>query len=284
MLALYQQIIAEDPSFAEAHLVFARVVLGWLDFAAITVAPAGYTAEDTRQLFADVSAAASEHARTEEARLSAEVLRARVQLRLTDLVELTRSLVKLHPDSLSAWREHLDALLLTSRYDEARAFVRRAAARDFNGDEGPATFIAFAARVDLASGLASIEQLLGQSSPSEADYYQAHRIYLHADKVEAAAELARRYIAAATDPTWTLMVKIRQACAEGRVSDAFRFVGIFVLHALRSAPVSQPRVRACRARHVAREASGTQLRVHARRMLNQALFLSGRFLSCLFLR
>lgn len=71
-----------------------------------------------------------------------------------------------------------------------------------------------------ASEHARTEQILGQSSPSAADYYQAHRIYLYADKVEAAAELARRFIAAATDPTWTLMVKIRQACAEGRVAEA----------------------------------------------------------------
>jgi len=219
-LALYEEIIAADPSFAEAHLAFARTVLSWLDFASIAEAPPGYTPEKTKRLFADVSAAASEHARTEEARLGAEVLRARVQLRLTDLVDLTLSRAELQPDELEVWREHLEALVLTSRYDEARAFIQRAFNQEFNGNEDPNTFMAYVARLDLPRGLALAEQALGKPLPTEADYYQVHRIYLYADRVEEAADLARRYIAAATDPTWSLMVQIRQACAEGRVADA----------------------------------------------------------------
>ena len=220
ILALYQEINAEDPAFAEAHLAFAQTILGWLDFASISEAPEELSTAQVRQLFADVSAAATEHARTEEARLSAEILRARVQLRLTDLVDLSLALAELQPDELSAWREHLTALLLTSRYDDARAFIQRASAQDFNSNEPPSTFLAYVARIDLASGLAGIEDVLRQPSPSEADYYQAHRIFLYANRVQEAAEIARRYIGATTDPTWSLMVNIRQACAEGRITDA----------------------------------------------------------------
>ena len=41
-----------------------------------------------------------------------------------------------------------------------------------------------------------------------------------ADRVAEAAEVGQRYINAATNPTWSLMVRIRQACAEGRIDDA----------------------------------------------------------------
>ena len=222
MLALYEEIIAEDPAFGDAHDAFAQIALGWLDLANIMTAPAGYSTEDVEKLFADASAAATEHARSEEARLSAEILRARVQLRLTDLVDLSLALLELRPEDPVAWDGHLNALFLASRFDDARAFVQQAANHEFDRDNGldVGSFVAIAARVDLPFGLAEVERALEEQSPSEAIYYQAHRIFLYADRVDEAAEIARRYIAAATDPTWTLMVNIRQACAEERVEDA----------------------------------------------------------------
>jgi len=222
MLALYREIVAEDPEFGDAHNAFARISLGWLDLADITTAPEGYSSEEVEQLFADASAAAAEHARSEGARLNVEILRARVQLRLTDLIDLSLALVKLRPQDPDAWYEHLTALFLASRFDEARAFVRRAAAHEFDADRGLETtnFTLMAARVDLPLGLARTEAWLAEPSLPESAYYQAHRIFLYADRIEEAAVLGRRYIASATDPTWSLMVKIRQACAEGRVADA----------------------------------------------------------------
>ena len=222
ILALYEEITAEDPTFAEAHLVFANTVLGWLDLASIARAPEGYSSDDVRELFAGASAAATQYARSEESRLAAEILRARVQVRLADLEELTLKLVELQPEELSWWREHITALIMSSQYEKARAFVERSKAQTFNDNESSNTFNAYVARVHLASGLAEAERAINSQSPSEADYYQAHRVYLYADKVGEAAEIGRRYIAAAsqTDPTWSLMVNIRQACAEGRIDDA----------------------------------------------------------------
>jgi TolB-like protein len=222
ILALYRGIVAEDPGFGDAHAAFARISLGWLDLADITTAPAGYSADDVEKLFADASAAATEHARSEEARLKAEILRARVQLRVSDLVDLTLALVEMRPQDPDSWDEHISALIQASRFDAARAFVGRAASHEFDADRGLETtdFILMAARVDLPFGLARTEALLANPTLAESDYYQAHRIFLYADRVEEAAELARRYIASANNPTWSLMVKIRQACAEGRVADA----------------------------------------------------------------
>jgi len=221
MLALYRKIVAADPAFAEAHLSFARVVLEWLSLSSIAVAPAELSIDETRQLFTDVSAAASRYARTEEARLSAEILRAQLQLRLTDWVRLTRDLLALRPNNLRNWSEHLEALLEASRFDEAKVVAQRAAVYDFpNAEMRDGLLLAWTARLDLPLGLAMAERALSQPSPTEAVYYQAHRVFLYAGRVAEAAEIGRRYMSAASDPTWTLMVKIRQACAEGRVADA----------------------------------------------------------------
>jgi len=221
IIGLYEEIIAADPSFADAHFAFAQIVLSWLDFATIATAPTGYSVEDVQQLFAEASGEATEHARSEEARLNVEALRARVQLRLTDLVEITERLFELKPEGRTDWR-HLEALLLTSDFDAARSHVLRTAA-SVGPDDDAGSFFALATRVDLPAGMAGAERLLSRSSPTESHYYQAHRIYLYADRIEEAAELARRFIAAATSPTWALMVRIRQACAEGRVGDAEQY-------------------------------------------------------------
>jgi hypothetical protein len=220
MLALYREIIAEDPSFAEAHVAFAQIAFGWLDTANISSAPEGYAVEQVQALFADASAAAAQNARTEEARLGSEVLRARIQVRLNDLVDLTRSLVEVIPADRYVWVDHMDALLVSSRFEDARAFSQVWFDHDFGNDAGLSVGYAFIARVDLALGLAGAERAISVPSPTEDDFYQSHRVYLYADRVEEAAEIGRRYIAAATDPTWTLMVRLRQACAEGRIADA----------------------------------------------------------------
>ena len=223
MLALYRETVAEDPSFAEAHHKFAQIALNWLELASIMTAPEGYSVEEVERLFADASAAATKHARSEEARLSAEILRARVQLRLTDLVDLTLALLELRPGDPVLLSEHLDTLVRTSRFDDAKTFARSTVEHVFDSDEGGnlsrSNFPSFAARVDLPSGMALIEHALGDS-PSKANYYQAHRIYLYADRISEAAELARRYIGVEADPTWSLMVRLRQACAEDRLADA----------------------------------------------------------------
>lgn len=220
MITLYNDIVAEDPTFAEAHLAFAVITLSWLDLASITQAPEKYTVDDVRKLFADASEAATLHARTDEARIEAQILRARVQVRLGDLQSLTLEMIEREPEELRWWREYIEALLLSSLYEESRTLIKRANERSFNDNESIVTFMAYVARLDLQTGMALAEESISNESATGAEYYQAHRIFLMADRIEEAAEIGRRYIAAATDPTWTLMVLIRQACAEGRVADA----------------------------------------------------------------
>ena len=220
MLRLYQEVVAEDPAFGEAHLLFAEIVDSWLSPAAVTSAPPGLSRDALEDMFRQATADAARYARNEDDRLGAEILRARVQLRLADIVDLTRERLQYHPGSREIWSGHITALIVTSRFDEARAFAREILDHDFGNDDQMASGSTMVARVDLEAGLALVEQMLSPTSPVPADLYQAHRILLMANRIAEAAEVGQRYINAATNPTWSLMVRIRQACAEGRVDDA----------------------------------------------------------------
>jgi len=98
VLELYREIVALDPAFGEAHLLFAEIVDGWLSPAAVTMAPPRLSADELQALFRTTTADAARHARNEDDRLGAEILRARQQLRLTDLVDLTRDRLQYHAD------------------------------------------------------------------------------------------------------------------------------------------------------------------------------------------
>ena len=96
-LRLYEQVVQEDPEFAEAHLLFAEVVFGWMNPSIVMDGPAGLSSDDLQKLFAETSTNAMRYARNEDARLGAEILRARVQLRFGDLAEFTRARLQFHP-------------------------------------------------------------------------------------------------------------------------------------------------------------------------------------------
>ena len=222
MLRLYREVVAEDPAFGEAHLLFAELVDAWLSPAAVTSAPPGLSRDALEDMFRQATADAARHARNEDDRLGAEILRARMQLRLADIVDLTRERLQYHPGSREVWSGHITALIVASRFDDARAFARELIEHDFGNDDQMASVNTMVARVDLDAALALVEKMLAPTSPVPADLYQAHRILLMADRIAEAAAVGQRYIDAATNPTWSLMVKIRQACAEGRVDDAER--------------------------------------------------------------
>ncbi len=219
-LNLYREIVAQDPAFGEAHLLFAEIVDGWLSPAAVMAAPPELSRDALEELFKRVTTDAARYARNEDDRLGAEILRAKLQVRLADLVDLTRERLQYHPGNREIWAGHLTSLIVASRFDEAGTFAREVMEHDFGNDDQMATVSAMVARVDLDAGLTFVEAMLAPTSPVPAGLYQAHRILLMAGRVAEAADVGQRYINAATNPIWSLMVRIRQACAEGRVDDA----------------------------------------------------------------
>lgn len=221
-LELYREIVAQDPAFGEAHLFFAEIADAWLSPASLTAAPPTLSTDALQALFKKATTDAARYARNEDDRLGAETLRARAQLRYVDLVDLTRERIQYRPDSRDFWERHLSALIVVSRFEEAAAFAREIAAHDFNNNDQMGNLYTMVARVDLDAGLAGVDLMLATTSPVPGDLYQVHRILLYADRVAEAADIGQRYIAVATNPTWSLMIRIRQACAEGRVADAER--------------------------------------------------------------
>jgi TolB-like protein len=227
ILSLYQEIVDQDPMFGEAHLLFAEIADGWLSPAAVMAGPPELSKGALQALFERATADAARYARNEDDRIGAEILRARVQLRFTDLVELTRERLQYHPDSREIWAGHLSALIVASRFDDARAFVDEVMAHDFGNSQQMASLSTMVARVDLDAGLRLADAMLKPVSPVPANLYQAHRILLMAGRNAEAAEVGQRYIGVATNPTWSLMIRIRQACAEGRTDDADRLYEAF---------------------------------------------------------
>ncbi|NIS91438.1 MAG: hypothetical protein GTN98_15460 [Woeseiaceae bacterium] len=226
-LRLYENIIREDPEFAEAHLLFATIVYGWMSPANMTAAPADLSETELQDIFAAASASAMRYARDDDSKLGAEIIRARAQMRLTDIVELTRAQLEFHPYERDFWVDHISALIEVSRFDDARSFIDEAVAHDFENNDQMSNFYAIVTRLDLEAGLAGAERMLALPSPAAGDYYQIHRILLYGDRVKEAADIGQRYIDSADDPTWKLMVRIRQACAEGRVADADKLYADF---------------------------------------------------------
>ena len=222
LFVLYKQIQELDPEFAEVHIVVADTLYGWLNPSDFRKAPPGYAISDLKTRFRDAARLAARYAREEPTRLRAETLRARIEVQLARLVELTRGRLSLLPNDNMAWYEHVEALILASRFDEAKALAVRFFDERPDNLEGVTQLLTALGRADTELGNRLADELLGQPDPLPAHIYQAHRIFLYADRLAEARELAERYVSLSTDPMLTFLVRLRQACAEGRVADADR--------------------------------------------------------------
>jgi TolB-like protein len=220
VFALYDATIALDPAFAEAHVVMADTLYSWLNPSDFRTPPPGYSTADLKTRFREAARLAARHARTEPTRLRAEILRAVIEVQLDRLVELTRGRLSLLPNDNFAWYEHIEALVQASRFDEARDVSARFLEARPDNTENLGQLVVSLARVHLDGGLMLTDEMLATPDPNSGTLYQAHRILLYADRIDEARELAERYLGLATDPMLVFLIRLRQACAEGRVDDA----------------------------------------------------------------
>ena len=220
VLVLYNQIQQLDPEFAESHIVMADTIYGWLNPTDVRQSPPGYTIDELKARFREAARLAARYARDEPTRLRAEIVRANIEVQLARLVELTRGRLSLLPNDNMAWYEHLEALIQASQFDEARAVARRYFEERPDNLDGAAPLLTSLARADAALGNRLADELMGQPDPFPASIYQSHRIYLYLDRVDEARELAERYLGLSTEPMLTFLIRLRQACAEGRTADA----------------------------------------------------------------
>jgi TolB-like protein len=211
-----------DPQFFRAH---ARAADFWIN--QMTPTTRWYGVTDLRyqeRLGKAVEAltAAEATAPDEASRLEAERTRAQLDVRLRDVLALSQRIVRLNP-SADEWLILGISAIAIGQYDVARDAFRRAAARREDLRWGTASLAQYYQRVDPAAALELVDSLLQDDVTNLEDLYQAHRVLLTGDRVEQAAGIAEQYLARSTERIGTVLVRIRQLCAEGRSAEAERY-------------------------------------------------------------
>ena len=234
----YDAVLALEPEFGAAHLAMADTLYGWLNPSDFRQPPSGYSVADLKARFGDAATAAARHARTEAARLRAEILRANIEVQIDRLVELTRGRLTLLPNDNFAWYEYLEALFRASRFDDARAVAVRYFDNRPDNLESVTLLMTDLARVHIEYGLVLADEIVSQPDVTASEMYQAHRVYLSGNRIDDARELAERYLGLSTDPMLTFLVRLRQACAEGRSADADALYDAYDFETLGSGPVN----------------------------------------------
>ena len=221
-MTLLQQAVAIDPMFVDAHITMAELWAGHLNPAQrINMGP-DVSNEEAMRRFNESVAAAEANARSEVTRIEYERLRVYMEKRLVERVALSRRFVELRPDSSAAWIDLMEDLIHVGDYKSAQqAGLKAKEIIDENNEPSVGLFM-YLHRVDVPAALSLAQQTMASASPTLFDVYQAHRVYLYAGLVEEAAQLAKTYIRDSTEKSSTILLRVRQACAEGRVADADR--------------------------------------------------------------
>ena len=157
---------------------------------------------------------------------------------LRDEIERQKSAAALMARASSAREEGLNEKLRTAEAERDTAIAQaaeRVAAAEAAAAEASASASAQTTQLrshnsallkesDAARAEAeSLQQFRADSDATRTSLADA----IAAKEAAEASAVGQRYISAATNPTWSLMVKIRQACAEGRADDAERFYDEF---------------------------------------------------------
>jgi TolB-like protein len=155
-------------------------------------------------------------------RLKAERLRARLELRLREAVEIGERIVELSPTAQDLLWLGNDAAAI-GRYDDARRWLGEAARRPPHElPLGRATLAQAYHRVDAAAGAAIVDQMLSEGGAGLDDLYQSHRVLLAAGRIADARRIAEEYLSRSPLAEGRLLLEIRQLCAEHRVAEAER--------------------------------------------------------------
>jgi TolB-like protein len=208
-----------DPQFYRAHLAAAEF---WFH----QLTPTSRQAVVLDLPFAERQEAALERLRAAEAsapdqlsRLEAERARARLEIRLRDVLELSQRIVEIEPNGEN-WNELGYRAMHVGRYDLAREAWREAAARHEETRFGIVYVAMMYHRVDPAAAVELVDRWLEGDPTNLDDLYQAHRTLLAGGRVQQAAALAEHYLARSPSEYGKHLVRIRQLCAEGRTADA----------------------------------------------------------------
>jgi TolB-like protein len=208
-----------DPQFYRAH---AEAAAFWMGQLAPTNRAHGITSLSYDERHANALArmrAAESSAPDPRSRLEAERNRARLEVRLRDVVALSQQIVELDPDG-QEWYELGMSATRVGRWDLAREAFAEAAKRAEDVRFGRIGIAADYHRVDPDAALELIGPWLAGDAENLDQVYQAHRILLAAGRVEQAAAVADAYLARSPSPSGRILARVRQLCGEGRTVEA----------------------------------------------------------------
>jgi len=217
---LFEQAVAIDPAFADAHLMLADLWQSQVDPTSTMYIRDGLSMTERREHYNAAVSAAVKYARSEATRLEAEMRAADFDLRLMDQIALAEQMAELEPERRQSWAWLNYLYIIVGDYDKSRDAGLKAWAAEPEPGTGNATIIQSMHRASLTEAVAMVDEVLAVPKPSVSELYQSHRALLAAGEIERAAELVTMYVPQSKDDEGIVMVQIRQACAEGRVGDA----------------------------------------------------------------
>ena len=223
--AVFDQAIAIDPDFVDAHNQLVTTWFLQLDNTTTAYSDLGPPYEERRARFDTALEASIRLARSDVERLRTEYRRAVVDVRINEELRIAEELAALQPESFDALRVLTDVYQQYGQLDKARETALRAWALPRDPGDNTSGIVYQMRRIDLDEAVRMVDGWLdgaragGEELPPNF-YYQAHRTLLEAGEIERAAGLIDNYSLRSADADGKTIVRIRQACAEGRVDDA----------------------------------------------------------------
>jgi TolB-like protein len=219
-LAMLEQAVALDPSFVDANIAIAKLFFSHISRTSMLQLSSVADQSEARARFDAAISTAASGARSETASLQYRALQAQADARFDELLRLARLLVVMHPNNADARISLMAAQLYAGDYAGVKE-TGLEAARLFRDEGRPlSTVYQYVHRVDRDAALAMAEWDIAEQPRARLDMYQLQRVFLYAGKLEEAAEFAADYLRSPQQGDSLAMVRIRQACAEGRVADA----------------------------------------------------------------
>lgn len=222
VISMFERAVALDPSFGDAHLMLADLWEGQVNPTLTSYVPEGPPIAERRRRYDAALKASIRFARSDFSRTEAELRAALADVRIRDQIALARRMTELRPEHRWGWEWLQHLYVMTGDYDKAReAGLTGWALKPEPGESGSA-LISNMADASLQDALRMVDEALAEPQPLPIILYQAHRILLAAGQVERAATLIEPYVQRSTDEEANIIMRVRQACAEGRVADADR--------------------------------------------------------------
>ena len=219
VIAVFEDVVAIDPSFADAQLHLADLWQKQLD-PAVEYDPSVMPYAERRRRYDAAIAAAIEHARSDMTRTEAEMRAAAMDLRLTDQIALAKRMVELVPDKRIgwAWLNHLYQVV--GEFDKSVEAGFKTWSLEAAADVSDGAIIGNTSRANAVEAVKLVDEMLRSPNPPASVIYQSHRAMLAAGQTGRAADLIEMYEQRSRDEVGVLFMRLRQACAEGRVAVA----------------------------------------------------------------